>query len=308
HRYDSASKSWKPYSAPPLDSGTPRQTTQSYLKSFALITWNVDFSRSYAKQRLITALNHLQSLVEELKNKSSLQTIILLQELHQDYYTTLLDHPFVQENYDVTDEVSDKWLTHYGLATLIPRSDEVRVRKVFSTPFEDSRMGREALFVDLEVAEEDPSAAPKIVRIANTHLESLDGFGNVARPKQLAAIARELSVPEVDIGIVGGDMNPIGPKDADIPASVNLLDAWEVYCGQPSGNLAGDPEEMQRREKDGHTWGYQPPSRYAPKRMDKVLFRGPLAIRQIERIGVGLKVAPERVEQKDIWASDHCGL
>jgi len=232
-----------------------------------------------------------------------LHTLILIQELHVNCFDILLEHPFVRDYYDVTDCNSDEWIIHYGAVTLVPRSGEVNVTKVFKIPFEDSRMGREAVFVDMEVGGEGPE--PRLVRIANTHLESLSGFGDIARPKQLSVVASHLSADDIFAGIVAGDMNPIGPKDDDLPETLGLSDAWKI-CHTPG--VAETAEETRRREQEAHTWGYQPRSRYAPKRMDKVLFKGPLAVKEIERFSVGLKVSPDRVEGRNVWASDHYGL
>ncbi|KAJ6612031.1 hypothetical protein B0H10DRAFT_2223443 [Mycena sp. CBHHK59/15] len=115
---------------------------------------------------------------------------------------------------------------------------------------------------------------------ANAHLESLNGFGDRARPKQREVISDRLKASEVDGGLVG------------------LTDAWLAASGQP-GTKGVDEEEVS----SGHTWGYQPKCGYPPRRLDKILTVGEMEAVDIKRIGVGLKL-----EDRDAWVSDHYGL
>ncbi|CAK5265334.1 unnamed protein product [Mycena citricolor] len=179
------------------------------------------------------------------------------------------------------------------------------VSAVTRVPFarnSETRMSRDCLYVDLDLHlphAEERSALFRL-RIANTHLESLRGFGDAARPKQLAKIAKLLTAPGIDGGVVAGDMNCIAPTDQDLPEEVGLADAWVKKEGHES-NAEGD----DTGEADGHTWGYQPKNRFPPRRMDKVLFAGNVSATIVQRVGVGLRV--ER-DKNPVWVSDHYGL
>lgn len=126
------------------------------------------------------------------------------------------------------------------------------------------------------------------VRIANTHLESLPQGGH-ARPEQLAAIGQILREAGVGAGLVGGDMNMISQSDMHIHTDAGLCDAYN------------GPESAQ-----GHTWGYQPPRQYPPRRLDRIFYVDNASCRirvdHPERIGVGLQTV------HGLWLSDHYGL
>lgn len=125
------------------------------------------------------------------------------------------------------------------------------------------------------------------VRIANTHLESLPR-GARARPEQLRLIAESLQEYDLHGGVVGGDMNAIGPSDVRIAEEAGLTDAWR-----------GSDEE-----EEGFTWGYQPPSQFPAARLDKLLWvaRGGMEVEEPVRVGVGAKGGSGE------WISDHYGL
>lgn len=104
-------------------------------------------------------------------------------------------------------------------------------------------------------------------------------------------------------------MNAIRPDDEMLPAVVGLRDVWDL--------------EVDWDAEEGHTWGYQPPGRFPPTRLDKVLFLGELRfadhkieggnVRKLRRIGVGLEYTPPMGEQSvrkggRNWVSDHYGL
>lgn len=179
-------------------------------------------------------------------------------------------------------------------------------------------MGRDALFIDVSFPSEDTDDVrgdPRVIRVANVHLESLDGHGDIERPRQLEVVSSRLSEPGLHGGIVGGDMNPIGPRDDAVPGELGFVDGWTLCHDKQADNdtvegvTATTPEEVKRRNAEGHTWGYQPPSRYPPRRMDKVLFVGNVTVKKIERFGVGLAVDPSKIKGKStVWASDHYGL
>ncbi|KAJ7169118.1 Endonuclease/exonuclease/phosphatase [Mycena crocata] len=276
YRYDAQTKRWTQGAIPTTDPST--------VADFSLISWNVDFAAPLVVRRFQAALSHLEKLVPP----GSPQALILLQEVHTSCFQTLLANNFVREYYAVTNISSRQ---SYSTLTLVSKSLAPMVSSVSRIPFADTRMQRDCLYIDIDVP---LPLKPKTtrLRIANTHLESLSGFGDTARPKQLKAISQLLTASEVDGGLVAGDMNSISPSDQNLPDEVGLSDAWLVVdAGAETG------------EADGHTWGYQPTCAYPPRRLDKILTTGKLDAVNIERVGVGLQV-----EDRETWVSDHYGL
>ncbi|KJA23547.1 hypothetical protein HYPSUDRAFT_39729 [Hypholoma sublateritium FD-334 SS-4] len=295
--------------------------------SFTLVTWNVDFMASHESTRLATIIDYIQhSLVNPLPSHSESTThvrappVLLLQEVHHSCFPALLEHPLIRTTYAVTDISSATWSepdAAYGLITLVPRILIPAVHRVFRTPFE-SAMARDALYVEITV---DSPSSGRILRVANTHLESLRE-GDSLRPVQLTSVARQFE--GVHAGIVGGDMNPIGPLDQKLPGRLGLSDAWLIQQaknphlsadeakGKVSKMRDGDDNDvfMDTEGGDGYTWGTQPTSRFPKRRMDKILFTGGVAVDQIERIGIGLKASVIRRDGRryQLWASDHFGL
>lgn len=303
--------------------------------TFAVLTWNIDFSRDLPVHRLKTVLDYLESLLLPVPDTSpATPTIILLQEVHQACFHTLLSHSFVRTAYDVTDVSPSAWpgIFGYGTVTLVPKSIASNV-SVFRTQFSNSTMGRDALYVDFEFLQPgsgstDPETQKIKIRVANAHLESLGGHGDRARPVQLKSVSTLLTSPGIYGGIVGGDMNAISPSDFNLPEEVGLSDAWAmkniptnstpvvataVSEGEPNPDDPDvAPTNQKTSEADGHTWGYQPPSRFPPGRLDKILVVGAFKVDEIRRVGVGLEYnRPPGLQlgpKRKIWASDHYGL
>jgi hypothetical protein len=199
---------------------------------------------------------------------------------------------------------------------------------VFRAPFDGSKMGRDALLVDLDVAwapakTVSGNSGGGVFRIANTHLESTMA-GAMQRPKQLAIVARFLKQPGVAVGVVGGDMNALIPSEKHLPGTrgIELKDAWNIeelyvlkkndYRGlrRSGGGVCG--------EEWGNTWGYQTePKRMKqqpPGRLDKILYTGDVAFggvagKVVRRIGIGLQYYSAGYGEEGYgWVSDHFGL
>ncbi|KAJ7099536.1 Endonuclease/exonuclease/phosphatase [Mycena belliarum] len=271
----------------------------------SLISWNVDFAAPLLVRRFQAALSHLEQLISSESRSTSPPpppTIILLQEVDASCFTALLSNTFIRASYQVSNISSPQ---SYSTLTLVPHALAPLVSAVSRVPFAETRMQRDCLYLDLDIPLSDADAlAPKKtfrIRIANTHLESLNGFGDKARPKQLDAVAKLLSAPDVDGGLVAGDMNCISPSDRDLPAQVGLSDAWLPADAAKAMESGAD----ETGEAEGHTWGYQPRCEYPPQRLDKILTVGKIEAIGIQRVGVGLQV---QVEGRDVWVSDHYGL
>jgi tyrosyl-DNA phosphodiesterase 2 len=151
-------------------------------------------------------------------------------------------------------------------------------------------MGRDALVTDnIMVGAAAEHSAPRILRVINTHLESLP-VGTPRRITQMGVIARLLKEDARILGgIACGDMNAIVPSDASLPEQNGLSDAWEYH-------------KRDGEEEEGAT--YQPVTRYPPGRLDKILYTESDAfdVRDVRRIAVGLKMPGGE------WVSDHYGL
>lgn len=244
-----------------------------------------------------TLLANLESFLGE----ETPPIVILLQEVHPDALKLLLGYAWVRRNFAVTDIALPRNSLTYGTVTLVTKDLFPSVGRCFRVPFKESAYGRDAVFLDLKIVNpqadstmaQDGKIRDKVLRVGNTHLESLSGHGTITRPLQLATIKDVLSLPEVYAGIIGGDMNAIAVEDEDLPARIGLKDLWE-----------GD---------GGETWGYQPPCSFPPGRLDKILAMGDVGIvrdTQMELIGVGLKTGPNEGcgIAGEGYVSDHYGL
>ncbi|KAF9485438.1 hypothetical protein BDN70DRAFT_871084 [Pholiota conissans] len=288
------------------------ESTPEISSSFKVLSWNVDFTGRSRLERLSALLSHLQTTIIDPSSTYAQESnipidlpIILLQEIHCTCFPALLAHLMVRKHYALTSISSATWshrFARYGLVTLIPLGLTQFVENVFRCPFTNSTMGRDALFVDFRMHPE------KLIRIATTHLESLRGASDEKRPVQLGIITNFLRAPEVYGGLVGGDMNPIGPLDEGLTESLGLVDAWIATRQLVAPGTDSEGEE-------GHTWGYQPLNRFPPRRLDKFLLTGNLRASEMVRLGVGLKVKVSVTDMKTgnstervVWATDHYGL
>ncbi|EJF65492.1 hypothetical protein DICSQDRAFT_166510 [Dichomitus squalens LYAD-421 SS1] len=269
-----------------------RRTTEYHTPSKAtshieIVTWNVDFKGQVAAAgRVSCILDHLRDVVLENELQSA---VILLQELNQFSFASVLEHSWVRKHFAITppDTKSWPWPPRYGISTLVSRQLQVGVAYNEMLHFRKTVMGRTAVFVDvsLQLSGDEPNYAKQVIRIANTHLESLSDEVRF-RPIQLRATADLLRAPGVHAGVVGGDMNMVLPVDQDIHVAAGLGDAG-----------TDGPDSL--------TWGFQPRSgRWAAKRMDRVFYTPSpgFVVEPVKVIGKGLTTADGR------WASDHYGL
>ncbi|KAI0777131.1 Endonuclease/exonuclease/phosphatase [Irpex lacteus] len=267
-------------------------SSYTFLKtSVKIITWNVDFMAPSPRTRLSTVLEHIQFEVLGCTSDEEQPEpcCILLQEVNPEAFPEILDNDWIRRHFCVTPIKPDDWPDgHYGNVTLVSRT--IPVLNAHLLQFGNSFMGRHATVVDLRLdapGSHRQGTSVVTVRVANVHLESLP-VGASMRPLQLSSAADMLREDGVHAGVVAGDMNAISSEDDLIHEQVGLSDAWR-----------GDDED-----EEALTWGHQPPSKYPPGRLDKVLYtsNGRCTVEGPERIGVGLQT----IEGE--WASDHCGL
>lgn len=256
--------------------------------SLSLVTWNVDFAAPHPKPRLKAALDYLQfHAFPQFNGGQPPPCLILLQEIKAEGFEVLLAHPWIRAWFMVVPgSAEDGWPRYagYGTVTLVARS--APLTGSLCVHFGESRMWRNALVTDVVLGGAEPHAY--ILRVANTHLESLPE-GTPRRVVQMRVIAGLLKDAKVLDGIVCGDMNAIAPSDETIAEANGLLDAWE---------------QKQNRDEDSTTWGYQPRSRFPPGRLDRILHTPSKGVRikDVRRLAVGLEMPSGG------WVSDHYGL
>lgn len=269
------------------------------VSTIRLITWNIDAQAQGGPIRMTGALRYLEALLNSFP--PSLPLVICFQEMVSNDLKLLQAAPWIRARFTLTDIDPINWRTpYYGTATLIDQ--RLRLSRVFRVYYKDTQMDRDGLFVDIS-ANPSSTTAPRILRLCNTHLESLVSTPPL-RPAQLAEAAQQLHSPSVHAGIVAGDLNAIEPLDRTLPAANGLKDAYLEAGGQEDCEQA-------------YTWGLQSYAelreRFGCSRVDKVLSCGHVEVRCLQRIGIGIKVdEAKRAKMRSFGAlefvSDHYGL
>jgi tyrosyl-DNA phosphodiesterase 2 len=297
--YEPKSQSYWSYTrGPDWQEHTPIAGSSSAATSaICLITWNIDILTGGAEPRMAAALEHLRSLV--LGIPASQAVVIFLQEMGQSDMAQIRDTKWIQNRFFLTDVDGRSWGSPlYGTTTLVDH--RLHVSQVFRVPWV-TKFERDGLFVDLAL--HIPGQDGKVLRLCNTHLESLAADPPI-RPLQLASAVRYLHEPQVTAALLAGDLNAIQPFDRALHSDNGLKDAYLELGG------VEDSEE-------GYTWGQQAPQwlrdKFGCSRMDKILFCGSINVTELQRIGVGVKVVEEkRQEMRDLgceeWVTDHYGL
>ncbi|KAJ7601772.1 Endonuclease/exonuclease/phosphatase [Mycena polygramma] len=258
------------------------------------VSWNVSYDGPLIAVRMEALLRHLEKVVFKCRGGEAPEPcVVLLQEVQAMHgLATILKDEWVREHFFVTPADINKWPEDamYGNVTLVEKSIPVADAQILEFGLSD--MQRTGVMVDIRLGAPEPHDYDVILRIVNTHLESLP-VGNNVRPEQLKLLSKFIKAPGVRGGIIAGDMNPIGPKDAATPAALGLRDAWRK----------GDSDER------GFTWGTQPPTEFPAARFDRIFYlpRKGYRVDEPQRIGVGLKIPSDRVPG-GLWVSDHCGL
>ncbi|KAK3680726.1 Endonuclease/exonuclease/phosphatase [Podospora appendiculata] len=271
----------------------PHDETSTMPISFSILSWNIDFMRPLADERMKVALAHLRSLVERAATRPS---IIMLNEMVDPDFDLIQMEDWIRQGYRITDSSTQHWQSDYGTLILIPKS--MPIKSVFRVHYSQTRMGRDALFVDISLPQD------KTLRICTTHLESLVANPPV-RPGQLAEAAK--FIHEADASILGGDLNAIQPFDKTLHLENGLRDAYLETGGEEDAEA-------------GMTWGqmagtYQR-NKFGLTRMDKLLFCGGLEVESFETFGMDLEVEDEvgreqlraLVGMEKGWITDHLGV
>jgi tyrosyl-DNA phosphodiesterase 2 len=176
---------------------------QTRITTIALYSWNIDFMLPFGEVRMKTALDHLGGLVKDLASTPSIAPVIFLQECTPEDLITISSNPWVRERFILTDLDATYWATnHYGTTVLLDAS--LPVTSVFRVHYSQSRMDRDAFFVDVALG---PDSGRKIVRLCNTHLESL-AMDPPLRPAQVRLVAQYMHAEEVHAALAAGISMP----------------------------------------------------------------------------------------------------
>lgn len=254
-------------------------------------------------ERMTAALEYLETLVASTPPDTAV--VIFFQEMTPSDLDLITASAWIRKRFKITDKDRSSWLSsYYGTTTLI--DSRLSISSVFRVPF-SSKFNRDGLFVDITLSTSkspgDTEESSKVMRLCNVHLESLVADPPV-RPHQLSAAAAYLHAPETAGALLAGDLNAIEPFDRTLHSENSLEDAYLALGGKEGSD-------------DGYTWGYQAPApkreKFGCSRMDKILFCGDVSVKTFERIGAGVKVAPEMCEEvrkagEEEWVSDHYGV
>lgn len=292
HAFDSATSSWNSKTA---SDDSAQAEDNGGIDSIALYSWNIDFMLPFAEARMKPALAHLGNLIASTPSDTA--PIIFLQECTPSDLTTIAATLWIRERFYLTDLDATNWATnHYGTVTLI--DSRLPVTAAFRVHYSKTRMDRDALFVDV-------SLKGKIVRLCNTHLESMT-FNPPYRPPQMEIVAQYLREDKVHAGLAAGDFNAIQPFDRTLHVDNGLKDAFLELGGKEDSG-------------EGYTWGQQAATKLRDKfgcsRMDKLYFCGGTEVVKFERFGVDVLTEGEEESSQIValgfekaWVTDHLGI
>ncbi|KAA8644113.1 endonuclease/exonuclease/phosphatase family protein [Aspergillus tanneri] len=283
------------------------QRSHSHLQTLRLTTWNIDFQAPCKTERMNAALSYLSKLHgDTTTNTTNTPSMIFLQEMVSSDLVLIQEKQWIRDRFFITDLSDVNWGARYGTTTLIDK--RLDVQRVFRVLYSPSRMQRDALFVDINIdiqpTESTSSNENRIIRLGNTHLESLVSRPPL-RPMQLRRASEFMhghdhgqvaqsqdSLPTPYAAVLAGDMNAFASEDLTAPEECGLSDAF----------LLSD----RMKEKFGCS------------RMDKVLFCGGLEVKSLERIGAEQKIWIDYPQESDsesssetgeeMWVTDHLGL
>lgn len=193
---------WKPDTPHPQPLYVFSPTTQTWTPSpsvsassaapavakLALFTWNIDFMLPHGPSRMSAALAELHARIAALDPATA--ALVFLQECVAADLDLLGATDWVRAGFARTDVGNAAWASEmYGTTTLVDR--RLGVRGVFRAHFGSTRMERDGLFVDVVFpgGSVGDGEGEKVVRLCNTHLESL-AQEPPFRPPQVAVAAR----------------------------------------------------------------------------------------------------------------------
>ncbi|KAI1177819.1 endonuclease/exonuclease/phosphatase family protein [Nemania sp. FL0916] len=310
YAFDDKAQTWRVAESNTSSETVTATDANTQITKLALFSWNIDFMLPHASPRMRAALSELQTRIAGLPPTTAV--VVFLQECVSSDLEDIGAAPWVRKGFVRTDLDSKNWASGlYGTTTLVDR--RLKVGRVFRAHFEKTRMERDALFVDVcfpparcEDMEGRERKDGKIIRLCNTHLESL-AQDPPYRPPQVALAAKFMKEESVHGALLAGDLNAIQPFDRTLHTAHGLSDAYLSLGGVEDSD-------------EGYTWGQQaaPELRrlYGCSRMDKVWFCGGVTVDKFARFGADVEVAEEDVRKEIVnwggfekgWVTDHLGV
>jgi tyrosyl-DNA phosphodiesterase 2 len=174
------------------------------------VSWNVSYDTAMVAQRMECVLRHLEKVVFKCRGGEAPEPcVVLLQEVHSmNGLDVILKDEWVREHFFVTPADTSKWPepTLYGNVTLVEKS--IPVMDAHILEFGLSCMQRTGVIVDIKLAAPKPKEYDVILRVINTHLESLE-VGNEVRPQQLKLLSKFVKVSCACLAVVGRENNQL---------------------------------------------------------------------------------------------------
>jgi tyrosyl-DNA phosphodiesterase 2 len=243
HKFDQ--ERWTPLAS---DKRSQSSIRHQWAGSFRLVSWNVNADAPFPKPRISALLQVLKTTT------GGAIDIIFLQEVSREALISLLEEPWIQQNW-YTSDISASAFRHahqkFISITLVSKlwlvgTNGIQLGAVWRIPL-PSRFGRDALCCDVLVNSSSSSKHTSVIpnnnsnndnarcliriRLVNVHLDSLP-INPSLRPRQLAICAELLRA--AGRGIVAGDFNPVLPDDEELVRASGLVDAWAlVHPGDP---------------------------------------------------------------------------
>ncbi|KAI6762443.1 hypothetical protein HG530_008423 [Fusarium avenaceum] len=294
-----------------------------------IASWNLLFSDHALAARTSAAIANLRTMFGEAPHN----LVVMFQEVHEESLQVILGDKWVQENFVLSDtkppslrhansksfgKNRDPVRSQYFTLIMAPR--DLPISNCFRVPFV-SRMGRDALVVDIPVSEDPGSeTSKKSLRLCTTLLESLS-----AKKRRFHQLAQVSALLKGDLfhgqmiygGLVGGDMNSNDwhENGNHRAPEVDLKDVWEDEPAPKAPVLKPFQKDPTYGKARGNTWGYQSTNAKKRRRLDKFLYTGSIktfalgeaqdTTGKLGRFGIGLKTT---VGSDDIWVSDHFGI
>ncbi|KAH7325721.1 Endonuclease/exonuclease/phosphatase [Stachybotrys elegans] len=300
YSWNAQTASWDTVHSSPTSSSSSAETAD--IHALAVYSWNIDAILPFAEERMEAAFAYLQELTKRhVAATSTTAVVIKLQECVLSDLATITEKQWIRDSFYITDLDDTNWSSGaYGTTMLVDR--RLAISSCFRLHYSKTRMERDALFVDAIA----PSKPDKVIRICNTHLESL-ALEPPYRPAQMQLVARYMHAEKVHGGVVSGDFNAVQAEDDTLHSVNGLKDAY-LELGGAQGDQAGC------------TWGQQAlpayRERFGLSRMDKVFFRGEgLKLQSLERFGADVVVNTREARDRLLnlgfekaWVTDHLGV
>ena len=294
HIYNSHSATWVPCvnrSASAVERG-------SIIK---VVSWNI-YMKAPDPARVSATLTYLRSRFGNIPCRQ----VIMFQEVRLESLQAILDDPWVQTNFVVSNVCPpDSLYTGFSSESFVTKrldwtavyyftlmlvSKDMDILDCFRVPF-ITRMGRDALALDIRVCspglqaqalQPEQQQLPHSVRLCTTHLESLWENKRLAlRPGQLAslsAVLKDTPSPKSNSigGLVGGDMNAIEDTEHEWhkQPGVDLRDVWEDVPAPPIPKRKGGQRDYTNGRARGATWGCHTHGSRRFRRFDKFFYAG----------------------------------